>query len=116
MGAPAKGRALRTTQSIVIMLITECGPPVLSPSSLFSQAPAHGEGELFFSTGTHWIFQLFQIRQNFSNKVAVLCALHKEKRKKKKKPSQGTFSQIIYAAPSDLVLLFGLLKLCLTLL
>lgn len=84
MGAPAKGRALRTTQSIVIMLITECGPPVLSPSSLFSQAPAHGEGELFFSTGTHWIFQLFQIRQNFSNKVAVLCALHKEKRKKKK--------------------------------
>ena len=88
------------------------GPPVLSPSSLFSQVPAHGEGELFFSTGTHWIFQLFQIRQNFGNKVAVLCALHK----KKKKKSQWTFSQIIYTARSDLVLLFGLLKLCLTLL
>ena len=110
MGAPAKGRALRTIQSIVIMLITECGPPVLSPSSLFSQVPAHGEGELFFSTGTHWIFQLFQIRQNFGNKVAVLCALHK-----KKKKSQGTFTQIIYIARSDLVLLFGLLKLRLTL-
>ena len=81
MGAPAKGRALRTIQSIVIMLITECGPPVLSTSSLFSQVPAHGEGELFFSTGTHWIFQLFQIRQNFGNKVAVLCALHKKKKK-----------------------------------
>ena len=58
-------------------------PSATESSSLFSQAPAHGEGELFFSTGTHWIFQLFQIRQNFSNKVAVLCALHKEKRKKK---------------------------------
>ena len=115
MGAPAKGRALRTTQSIVIMLITECGPPVLSPSSLFSQAPAHGEGELFSAQALTGFFSSFKSDKTLAKRWQC-CALFTRKKEKKKKPSQGTFSQIIYAAPSDLVLLFGLLKLCLTLL
>ena len=112
MGAPAKGRALRTIQSIVIMLITEWVPRCYLLPRCFHKCRPTERASSFSAQALTGFFSSFKSDKTLATRWQC-CVLFTRKKKKK---SQGTFSQIIYTARSDLVLLFGLLKLCLTLL
>ena len=110
MGAPAKGRALRTIRSIEIMLITECGPGCYLLPRCFLKCRPTGRRALFQHRHSLDFSALSDQTKLWQQGGSAVCS------SQGKKKSQGTFGQIIYTARSDPVLLFGLLKLCLTLL
>ena len=110
MGAPAKGRALRTIRGIDIMLITECGPGCYLLPRCFLKCRPTGRRALFQHRHSGF-FSSFRSDKTLATRWQC-CVLFTREKKKVKGHSGRLFTQHHQTRSCCLVCL----SLCLTLL